>query len=58
MANKLRFKGWWASLERLQTELDLLIVGTPTSELRNKLTDLNIKLQELREFNKVQDEVL
>jgi len=57
IAMKVRYKGWRKALEEVQQGIDLLIAGTPTSELRNKLTDINIKLIELQAFDKVQKEV-
>jgi hypothetical protein len=54
---KVRFKGWQYKFEALKVCLDTLIEGTPTSELRNKLCDLNIQVIELEKFSREQKEV-
>jgi hypothetical protein len=58
MANKIRAKGWQSCYHRIQNEIEMLIMMTPTSELRNQLTELNMKLMEIGDFAKKQDEVL
>lgn len=55
---KVRAKGWQACYYRLLSEIDLLISMTPTSELRNKITEINMAVLELGDFAKKQDEVL
>jgi hypothetical protein len=57
-ATKVRAKGWHFAFERLKLEVDMLIYMTPTSELRNKITELNIAVMELEKFAKEQKEVL
>jgi hypothetical protein len=57
-SRKLRYKGWRPQLDRIEQGLEMLILGTPTSELRNKLTDIQIKIGELKEFDAKQKEVL
>lgn len=54
---KIRYKGWHTGLNRLKDNLELLILGTPSSELRNRLTEINIKVMELEAFDKTQTEV-
>ena len=54
---KIRAPGIW--LGRIQTilmNLDWLINATPTSEIRNKLTEINIELLKLEEF--IQKEII
>jgi hypothetical protein len=43
----IRAKGWKACYHRILAELDLLITMTPTSELRNKITEINIAVMQL-----------
>lgn len=58
MTTKMRYKGWRAEFNRLENSLEMLISGTPTSELRNKLTVLNLYLAEIKLYDKEQKEVL
>lgn len=58
LANKARYKGWRAEFQRMKQSLDMLIMGTPTSELRNKLTVLQLYMMEIEQFDKQQKEVL
>ena len=56
LSNRIVYKGWDAQMERVQQGIEMLISGTPTSRTRNLLTDINIKLFEIRkakrkEFN-------
>ncbi len=55
---KLRYKGWSHEFWRMQRSVELLILGTPTSELRNKLTELNMAIMAIEEFAKNQKEVV
>lgn len=55
---KVRAKGWDSAMGVILQQLERLVLMTPTSDLRNKITDLNIKAMELEKYAREQKEVL
>lgn len=55
---KVRAKGWDSAMGIILQQLERLIAMTPTSELRNRITALNIEAMVLERYAREQKEVL